>query len=544
MASVEIKLGKDNKPKAIYKDPTKQAFVNLLEFLTNTFYRTDENTDITVKLVKDDNKTQNYYDTKSIVLSEGLVDAYGKLNLPRFLVYYHELGHHIYSQGAFLLKDKWLKLNGQTNPLLHDKKYDHLFNWIEDFYVEAELITEHPYLTDVVSCIKKLPPEYDINDIKNSFNYYYVNEAPSQALQYSDQLLFKQYVDKLLALRSNTTTRFGNGILTTLSVKTSKETKYIKLLIEFYNWCETVGIFDPANPPLPPLTNPNNHIQQGGQGQGQGSGNGNGNGNGNGSSVSPHSKQVGKKITYKEQCHIANPTNIFKGELAEEAKMLHKEMLDMSQRLQIDNHTLDGLFSTQHKDSAIIQPKVIVPNFFNPHRLVDQVLFRQKKHTYMNVAIYRDISGSTSGKVHELMHYIAEKLYQDIPVDITYYLYSSGNVSIIEVPYIPWANSANKPGVYTKNPLFQQLNGGTNSSAIADVITQQLSEKWLNIIITDGDLRDLMNRDNILSLLSNVFVISVRSDVKDGLLGVRIEEKEDIEFINDKLSTINMEITT
>ena len=56
------------------------------------------------------------------------------------------------------------------------------------------------------------------------------------------------------------------------------------------------------------------------------------------------------------------------------------------------------------------------------------------------------------------------------------------------------------------------MSGGTNSSAIADVITEQLDDKWLNIIITDGDLHDLMRRDNIQSLLENVFVISVDND--------------------------------
>ena len=86
------------------------------------------------------------------------------------------------------------------------------------------------------------------------------------------------------------------------------------------------------------------------------------------------------------------------------------------------------------------------------------------------------------------MHYVCEQLVKDIPVNITYYLYASGDVSIIEVPYIPWEESAIVPQPYKENPLYAQLSGGTNSDAIADVITQQLSDKWLNIIVTDGDL--------------------------------------------------------
>ena len=98
----------------------------------------------------------------------------------------------------------------------------------------------------------------------------------------------------------------------------------------------------------------------------------------------------------------------------------------MSQRIQSEATTLDGLFSARDKDSSLIQSKVNVPNFFNPNRLVDQVLFKEKLHVYMNVAIYRDVSGSTTGNTHTLMHQVCEQLYKDIPVNITYYLYASG----------------------------------------------------------------------------------------------------------------------
>ena len=44
------------------------------------------------------------------------------------------------------------------------------------------------------------------------------------------------------------------GILTTVSIKQSTETKFALLIIEFYNWCVAKGIF-PANNPLPSLQN-------------------------------------------------------------------------------------------------------------------------------------------------------------------------------------------------------------------------------------------------------------------------------------------------
>jgi len=518
-------------------DESKLAFAKILEYVTNTFYRTDENNEIAVQVVSGNN-AGNYYDKQKIVLSEGLIDAFGELNLPRFLVYYHELGHHLYSQGLFILEEKWAKIN--QGPLQWRDKYHHLLNWIEDYYIEDMLVKEHPYLTDVVSCIKKLPPEYDITRIEYAFNYWYLHQAPTPALGYTDQIAFKAYVIKLLNLRS-TSSRFGHGILTTLSMKQSVETRFAMLLIEFYNWCVARNIF-PKDKPLPKLSNPNNHIEQLGQGDEQQGDGTPADSEGNAGSHSTHSGKVGKvKDVFKEVTHIKNATTVFKEEVAAENKLVNKEVLDMSQRIQADTATLDGLFNTKYKESAIIQPKVIVPNFFNPNRLVDQVLFQEKQHSYMNVAIYRDISGSTTGSIHKLMHAVCEQLYKDIPVDITYYLYGSGEVSIVEIPYIPWEDSSNEPAEYSSNPQFNKIGRGTNSSAIADVITQQLSEKWLNIIITDGDLDDLMRRDNILSLLKNVFVVAVNAPVEDGLLGVEINNIGDIEQINSVLMGINLD---
>jgi hypothetical protein len=532
MANAAGKLNiPDPKPKQ-HKDPSKAAFISILEFITNTFYRTNENEEITVQMGK---TGVNYYDTKRIMLDESIIDAYGKLNIPRFIVYYHELGHHLYSQGSFELLKKWSKLN-KGGPIEYHKRYHHLTNWIEDYYIEKKLLSEHTYLTDVLNCLKLVPPEYDINALEYAFNFYYIHQAPTPALHYADQVTFISYLKNLDKLRSRNNTKFGRGILSTLSVKRSTETTFVVLLIEFYEWCVLKKIL-PKDNPMPPLSNPNNHIQPKGK-----NGTGKGKGKDKGTS-SPHSGQVGKNVTYVEQFHVGKATTLFKDEVAGENKMIHKELLDMSQRLQADTSTLDGLFSTKHKDSAIIQPKIILPNFFNPKRLIDQVLFRQKQHTYMNAAIFRDISGSTSGDIHTLMEHVTARLHAEIPVDITYYLYSSGKISVVEVPYIPWLKRRDKPTLYINNPLVQQLTGGTNSDAIADVITQQLSDKWLNIIITDGDLNSLMNRDNIHELLKNVFVVAVDATVEPGLLGVPVNSIVDIENITPVLSTINLDRT-
>jgi hypothetical protein len=131
-------------------------------------------------------------------------------------------------------------------------------------------------------------------------------------------------------------------------------------------------------------------------------------------------------------------------------------------------------------------------------------------------------------------------LFKDIPVDITYYLYSSGDISIIEVPYITWENDSVTPKEYENNPLYKQLGGGTNSDAIADVITTQLSDKWLNIIVTDGDLNSLMHRENIHALLNNVFVVAVSSELDNNLKGISIRKEDDVKHINSVMQSVNL----
>lgn len=536
-------------------DPIKQATANVLTMITNNYYKHEdapEDIQVVISTALDDtgkkNTYNNYYDQRTITLADGLMTAFEDLNLPRFSIYYHELGHHLYSQGLFELNKAWVaRLRQAYDPIGWDEKYMHLQNWLEDFYIESKMIQDLPYTTDVLTCIKQLPPDYNINELKYAFNYYYIHGAVTPALNHTDGISFLAYVKRLYQLRNVSSTRFGKGPLSVLTAtgKLSTETQYVKLLIEFYNWCVTIGIFDPTMPPAPQLDNPYQHIEAvGGDGDGSGDGSGDGDDTGEGS-TSDHSNQVGKSTgkTWKVAQHITTPVDVFKDQLTQEYGMLKKELLDMSQRLQIDNATtLDGLFNSRDKDSTFIQSKIIIPNFFNPARLLDMVLFREKEHVYTNVAIYRDISGSVSDKEHKLMSDVCDLLIQEIPVEVKYYLYSSGKVSIVEVPYISWDDKWNVPPVYDADPLYKQLQGGTNSDAIADAITEQLSDNWLNIIVTDGDLHALMKRSNIEGLLKNVFVVHVSTydkDVTHNLLGVLINDDLDIAKVIPTLATIS-----
>ena len=492
-----------------------ETLVRIFQEVVNNFYKQG----VTVEL--SDTPDTAYCNGNHIVLPKHLLEEFTAQKLPRFTVLYHELGHALYSHDLNSLIEKWSNLPASHNSFIFDEKYMHLLNWIEDYYIEKQLVKDYPFLSDLLSCLKQLTLPYDIEAIDKAFNHYYVKGYATLGLSANDAYTFTNYINKLLDLRK--ANGFGRGPISLLSLK-SRETQFIKTIIEFYNWCVTKCIFDDQTK-LPPLTNPNmtaGSDQNQGQGQGQGLTQGQSQGQSSGDdkgaqggSYSDHSQLVGVAI---ESLPKFDPKEvaIFSDKFVAEQKLIKEEI---AKQFRVDSveQSLDGLFNSIFKDTSIIQPKVIVPNFFNPNRLVDQVLFKTPDKSFNNVSIYRDISGSTSGDRHHLINEICKFLDIKIPVSYNFYLYASGNISILQTSFEDWDEDDVIPDTYNNDPIFQQMGGGTNSSAIADVISEQLNDKWLNIIITDGDLHDLMRRQNIQALLENVFVISIveSNDVRD-----------------------------
>lgn len=517
-----------------------EAFAKVLEYTTNTFYNPD-NQNISV-LFGDG----NYYDGSKITLSKVLMEAFASLNLPRFTVFYHELGHHLYSHGLFKLEETWRKT--VTGPLAYKKQYHHLLNWIEDYYIEEHIVIDYTYLTDILTCIKKIPPEYDINRIEYAFNYWYIHGSPTPALNYSDQTIFYTYVTRLLKLRNTNKTRFGSGPISNLKIKPSNETFFIQTLIEFYAWCQQKGIFPPDDEALPDLNHPSNHLVATGGSDDIGQGDGQDDGqrkevtsgneddedapkNKEQSKSGSHHNQ-GKHIEYKEETHIKKATEFFKEKIVAEQKLIEQQVLDMSQQVHTSDTTIEGLFNPKLKDTSFIQSRVNIPNFFNPNRLIDQILFKQPTRTFINVSIYRDVSGSVGVDTHALMSKVCERLIHDIPVPIDYYLYSD---NLYKTSYMQWEDREQKPSTYRRF----RTGGSTNSGLIANIITDQFSEKWLNIILTDGDLTDLLKRDNIHGLLQNVFAIYIGTDeIDEGVKGMIVKNEKDIHSLYTMLGEL------
>ena len=508
-----------------------ETLTRIFEEVVNNFYKQG----VSVKL--SDTPETAYCQGDTITLPRHLLEEFTAQKLPRFTVLYHELGHALYSHDLNSFINKWENLPTKNNIYAYSEKYMHLMNWIEDFYIENKLIQDYPFLNDIVGCLKRLTVPYDLLDIDKAFNHYYVKGYATPTLSPSDGVSFKHYISTLLTLRSSP--NFGKGPISLLSAK-SKETQYIKTLIEFYNWCCKQNIFV-DDQVLPQLSNPNNTVSSGGSSSkqtvnpnGLGSndtgttGNTDSAGAAQGGSYSDHSHMVGVQEVIPK--FDPKETEIFSEKFAAEQQRIRTELIK-SDKVESTTESLDGLFNSLFVDTSIIQSKIIVPNFFNPNRLIDQILFKRPSKSYNNVSIYRDISGSTmDGRTFPLINNICKYLNEKIPVDFHFYLYASGNISILNTSFEDWDDYDNEPEVYANDPIFQQLGGGTNSSAIADVISEQLNDKWLNIIITDGDLHDLMARDNINALLENVFVISVEesTSLDDVPNYIIVKSEEDI----------------
>lgn len=510
-----------------------ETLAQLFEQIVNNFYKPG----ISVSLT--DNPGTAYCVGDSITLPKSLLEEFTNQKLPRFTVLYHELGHALYSENLSTLINRWENLPTNNSSLKFNEKYMHLLNWIEDYYIEDKLKQDYPFLTDLLGCLKRLTLPYDIEELDKAFNHYYVKGHASISLSAADAYTFTNYIKQLLDLRKGY--NFGRGPISLLSTK-SKETTFIKTIVDFYNFCVAKNIFT-DNQKLPPLANPNMVINNSGNGLGNSvdntthnpQRNSQGNPNqtvdddsqGGGSVTSDHTHLVGTMATLPQ--FDEQETALFHDQFVSEQKLI-KETIYKQQQIESVEESLDGLFNNLFKDTSIIQSKVIVPNFFNPNRLVDQVLFKAPSRSFNNVSIYRDISGSTVGHTFKLINSICDYLHKKIPIAYNFYLYSSGDISILQTSYEYWEEYRDTPEVYDDDPIFNQFEGGTNSDAIADVISEQLNDKWLNIIITDGDLHSLMRRENINSLLENVFVISVEesSNLKDCKHKIIVKSEESI----------------
>lgn len=479
-----------------------------VQTLINQFYPRPRHlfTDVTVTM---SDRCEAYYNEKTdtITFGEPLLDMFYEARLPKFALMYHEAGHRWFSHDVIKLFNQWKNLTHITP--VYDKKYHHLMNWIEDFYIEEKVVKEYPFLTDIVSCLRMVPSK-DLTSIKHVFNYLYITGQPSPAfMDPKDQQDFIDQFNRLFNLRRHP--NFGMTPLSQFVARQSIEMMFIEKLVEFYDWLVLKDVFD-KDVPLPPSPHP--IVTTNVQTPGKQNGNGNGNGNSvpkptlNGTSVGGTSttyttKIGGVRVTYNIPQHN-NKTLI---------KMYREERQRFVGRIDTNNSTLDGVFNGKFVDSNLMSNHINIKHCFEPKKLLDEMIFKKKERCFNNVSIYRDVSGSThDDNLFSLINNVCAGIIKEIPIQYHFYLYASGDVSILELPFISWDDENTPPEVYTDNEDFRNLGSGTNSGAIANVIAEQFNDKHLNIVVTDGDLHNLFKRDDLNALLQNVFTIFVGID--------------------------------
>lgn len=501
----------------------KQVLESIAAFYTHLKLNGDKVTTHPITVSFEDIKGTAFCSSDNcITLPLPLLEIFKNNNLPRLCVFYHELGHALESSNMFELIDKWKNITISSDQ--YDPKYLYLINWIEDFYTEELTIEHYPYLTDILKCLKLLPTKYDDKVIDKAFHYYYKYKKISPALNNTERIIFNDYLQSLLKMRRDKA--FNKGPISLVN-SNNINLRFIQTISAFHNWCVAKGII-PANVKLPPLKLPTNIItsnpQQGTDiNTGQSAANQNvttqttnknqqqdgSNGKGTEGSYSTHSNITGTSV--KEVFpDLDLTTPIFIKELETEQRLIDRYI--SSYRVETEDQNLNGLFTSTYYETNIIA-KPNIKNFFDMRRIEDRMLFLQPYKTYNNVSIYRDVSGSTHDSRFEVIDKVCKHLISNIPVDTHFYLYASGNISIVEVPYYKWDTPNKQPQEYKHNKDVQQLGGGTNSDAVADVISEQMDDKWLNIIVTDGDLTMLFRRKNIDSLLRNIAIISVGQDI-------------------------------
>lgn len=490
----------NDKDSPLLEETSYDEYVEAFKFILNEYYQVNGNDNVRVN-----NEMEAYYSLNDhlMVLGEPLLDLFTSAKLPRFTLFYHETGHVLFSRPAFKLTEEWIA--NKVYPIQFIEPYHHLMNWIEDFYIEDKMVKTFPYLQNIIQCLKLVPLD-DPLSIKKVFNYYYHTGKGSPALQPADQQIFLNYINQGLMYRNNPA--FGRTPLSQFG-RNAVESMYIKYIKDFYDWCVSKKIFDPKNP-TPTAPHPVVQYTQVPNGQGQGQGQGaaqNGNQSGNGGGHGAYTTQVGN-TTYKVYIpQHSDPTILEKFKDEQGKYVMGRTSTSVS--------SLQGMFNNTYRNTTAITNRPIIKNFFNVNKILEGILFKKQNKVFNGCSIFRDVSGSTHGSVHEKMNDVILALKKDLPVNFKYYLYGSGDVSIIEVPFIDWSDSSNPPQEYQDDPMFQQLGGGTNSGAIANVITEQLNSKWLYILITDGDLDDLFDKDNIDALLENVFVVFVGNETNN-----------------------------
>lgn len=482
-------------------DVGKQSlFIKWFEKYLNAIYSSFYKADGTLKIKPGHEGGFVNLDAQQIVLFEKLVNDLWESGVPPLLVFYHEIGHVLYTTKEIM--DYGKSLSPDVFKLL---------NWVEDFYIEDKLMKELYFIKPYIKMLHEVVPDF-IDDWDKpifSFHYFYCYEGMTP--RWMDKTKpdpiapqFKRYIEQLKHLRMSFSSKFA------------KE-KFIRLFEEFYTFCVKHGILTKKTPP-PPLDPRPEGL---GKGKGGGSGENEGKGLGAGGGYSGDAEGSGGVYGEGEGEEGAGEGTYAddEGEDVPESKIIRppfvpldptkgfdpmfKELMDLLGK-EYEKSLYDS-FKLAKKGKPELVP-ITVPTT-SPRSMIDPIAIETmrtdiyleyitEEFSYTAYNLFIDVSGSVG---HNMTFNKLGKNIIDIIKHYPYAVYGYGD------DVIKWDQKK------IDDILKLHCVDGTESPIIGNIILEKKELGNLNIILSDGDLGNLCRRKDIAEITKQylfVFVVS------------------------------------
>ena len=484
-------------------DVGKQSlFIKWFEKYLNSIYSSFYKSDGTLKIKPGHEGGFVNLDANEIVLFEKLVNDLWESGVPPLLVFYHEIGHVLYTTRELATYGKSL-----------DPKVFMLLNWIEDFYIEDKLMKELYFIKPYIKMLHEVVPDFidDWEKPKFALHYYYCYEGMTP--RWMDKTKpdpigpqFKRYIEQLKHLRVSFNSKFARE-------------KFIRLFEEFYAFCVKHGILTKKTPP-PPL-----EPRPAGEGKGEGEptegtsekrgGTGGSYAGDSDTSGGAYGEGEDEAATGAEEGAYADD----EGEDVPESKIIRppftpldktkgfdpvfKELMDLLGKEY--EKSLFDTFKLAKKGKPELVP-ITVPTS-SPRSMVDPVAIETMRNdiyleyiteefSYTAYNLFIDVSGSVG---HNMTFNRLGKNIIDIIKHYPYAVYGYGD------DVTKWTQKQ------IDDILKLYCSDGTESPIIGDIILEKKELGNLNIILSDGDLGNLCRRKDIKDITKQylfVFVVS------------------------------------
>lgn len=487
-----IEKMKGTKTMKIKADVGKQSlFIEWFNKYLNSIYSSFYQKDGRVKIKPGHEGGFVNLDSMEITLYDKLINDLWASSIPPLVVFYHEIGHVLYTTEALADYGKTI-----TVPQVFN-----LLNWLEDFYIEDQLMKNLYFIKPYIKMLHEVIPDFidDWEKPEFALHYYYSYEGltPRWMSKKGIDAQFKNYIEKLKHLRASFASKFVRE-------------KFIRLFEEFYMFCVKNKIISDATPPPPLDPSPKTNAPNDGAGglhTGHSSGDdfsiGEDDTTGGTSMVSgdayatDEGEEVPESTIERPPYKPLDPKKGF--------DPMFKELMDMIEK-EFDKSLFDSFQIGKQGKPEITQRTIPTTS---PRSLIDPVAietgrsdiyleYTTEEFTYTAYNLFIDVSGSVGYNT------TFNTLARDIIKIISYYPYN----------VYGYGNDVTK---WDQNKIDDVMNlycsDGTESQLIGDIILEKKELGNLNIVLSDGDLSNLCRRKDIAEITKQyLFVFVVATD--------------------------------